>query len=728
MAQRNYLINTTDLSLTASGTTIGSGNTQSATFVVARTLVRTGLGAGELLSGSQTWTLHYVVSAMATPYEMRLKVQRRNSGGTMQAESGYTTVRSATGTYDDPLTADLGTWSAGDQLAVVWEHRRPSGSGNKSGTIDANGASYVDAPADSGVTVNITGVSTALSPGALSVSRDQPLSGNEATASAGNVGQDRVVALTGLPVTTSPGSLTADVQALIVYATFTGTDGTDLTAYTPEIGGAFIKHASFSDAITIQSNRAGKDSNTGTTVYYSPATPNAVEYSVEGVIVDVGSNDRACGVGGWISTSADHGVFARRQNTTTWQFLKIISGAPTQIDTAPATFSAGASHKLRIKRTAGNQFEWFVDDVSQGVFTISDSEFASAGKIGIRASNSHLAAGYHIDTLSAFAPPSDVTVALTGIAATAQPGNLAADHARALTGAQATAQQGSIGVDRATPLTGSQATASAGSVSLGVTVGVSGVSGTLTAGNLAPALTKALTGIASAGEPGTLNVTTFVPLSGNASIVSPGTVGVPSNPDVTVALTGVSASAAAGNLSTDRETAITGAQSGAAAGNVAVNNERGLTSAPIVVEAGSVAPSTARALSGNESATGIGSLGVSRDRALTGDVIEIEGGDLKPGTATGLTGNATISGIGNLAPETSRALDGVTTNCEPGVLAVSLTVGLSGVAASAHAGSVFIPSGGERTSDSRRTATTNTGSRSVGLSSGRTTATINHGR
>jgi len=146
MAQRNYPISTIALSLTASGTTVGSGNTQSATFVVARTLVRSGLSAGELLDTSQTWNIHYVVSAMATPYEMRLKLQRRNSGGTVQSESGYGATRNATGTYDDAIVWASGTWNAGDQLALVWEHRRPSGNGNKSGTITANGASYVDAP------------------------------------------------------------------------------------------------------------------------------------------------------------------------------------------------------------------------------------------------------------------------------------------------------------------------------------------------------------------------------------------------------------------------------------------------------------------------------------------------------------------------------------------------------------------------------------------------------
>jgi len=146
MAQRNYLVSTTGLSLTASGTTIGSGNVSAAGFVVARTLVRTGLTAGELDGASQIWTIHYVVSAMTTPYNMRLKLQRRNSGGTVQSESSYGTTRSATGTYDDNITWASGAWAANDQLALVWEHERPSGSGNKNGTIDANGASYVDAP------------------------------------------------------------------------------------------------------------------------------------------------------------------------------------------------------------------------------------------------------------------------------------------------------------------------------------------------------------------------------------------------------------------------------------------------------------------------------------------------------------------------------------------------------------------------------------------------------
>lgn len=48
MTQRNYLVSTTALSTTASGTTIGSGNTNIDTFAVARTLVVGSQPAGDL--------------------------------------------------------------------------------------------------------------------------------------------------------------------------------------------------------------------------------------------------------------------------------------------------------------------------------------------------------------------------------------------------------------------------------------------------------------------------------------------------------------------------------------------------------------------------------------------------------------------------------------------------------------------------------------------------------
>lgn len=148
-AQRNYVVSTTALSLTASGTTVGSGNTQAGAFTDLRSLVRGSIGAGELAAGSQTWVVHTEVTATSGLFGSRFRLERRNSLGAVQSTSPYTTAHEplTTGTYDESVTWDSGVWAANDQLALVWQGYRTGGTGNKTGTIGANGASYVDAPA-----------------------------------------------------------------------------------------------------------------------------------------------------------------------------------------------------------------------------------------------------------------------------------------------------------------------------------------------------------------------------------------------------------------------------------------------------------------------------------------------------------------------------------------------------------------------------------------------------
>lgn len=159
MSQVNYAISTTELSLSASGTTIGSGNTQSASFVVAQRMVRSGITAGEFASGSQTWTITYSITAMTTPYEMYFVLERTDSAGTVQSTSSASTTRSTTGEWTENITWDSGSWNANDKIRLVWYHRRPSGSGNKNGTIAANGATYITAPTPA-TTTTTTSTST----------------------------------------------------------------------------------------------------------------------------------------------------------------------------------------------------------------------------------------------------------------------------------------------------------------------------------------------------------------------------------------------------------------------------------------------------------------------------------------------------------------------------------------------------------------------------------------
>lgn len=157
MPQNYYPISTTALDTTpaGAGTTVGSGNTQAASWTVLRTMVDTGLAAGVLDGTSQTWSFHIVISATSGLFASRFKLQRRDSTGAVQSESGYFTLASggaiSATTYDGSVTWASGTWNLNDQLALVWEGFRTSGTGNKSGTIDAgSGASYVAAPVPAG--------------------------------------------------------------------------------------------------------------------------------------------------------------------------------------------------------------------------------------------------------------------------------------------------------------------------------------------------------------------------------------------------------------------------------------------------------------------------------------------------------------------------------------------------------------------------------------------------
>ena len=217
MAQNNYFVSTTALSTSSSGVaTIGSGNVNTSADTLALTFKRTGLAAGELNSGSQTWTIHYVISAMTTPYSMHLRLRRANSGGTVQSTSSFGTSHTATGTYDDNITWDSGTWNANDQLWVEWWHSRPSGSGNKNGTMDDNGSSYVIAPS---------------TPGALTQTASDDL----------NNYADAVVIPLGLLQTASDNALNF-ADGVVVVTGIPQSFGDDLNNYADDVGGDLINH------------------------------------------------------------------------------------------------------------------------------------------------------------------------------------------------------------------------------------------------------------------------------------------------------------------------------------------------------------------------------------------------------------------------------------------------------------------------------------------------------
>lgn len=167
-----------------------------------------------------------------------------------------------------------------------------------------------------------------------------------------------------------------------------------------------------------------------------------------------------------------------------------------------------------------------------------------------------------------YLPPTNVTVALTGNAATGAVGTLAPTHTVKIgAGDAATGAVGNITTPITVALTSVHATAAVSKATPAHTVALTGNSAAGAVGSVTSASALTITGVATSGAIGTLASSTTVALSGNNSagnvgVVSPavgaaitgaGSVGavgtvLAGDANVTLALSGVTATGFAGNI------------------------------------------------------------------------------------------------------------------------------------------------------------------------------------
>lgn len=176
---------------------------------------------------------------------------------------------------------------------------------------------------------------------------------------------------------------TASASVDFVFDTFTDTNDTVLSSHTGETGATWTLHTSYTATIIIRSNNAHKDGSASSSAYYASGTPPGTDYTVKGALVDLTNDNRSSAICGWIDTATNTMVGARRQNSTAMEFFKLINGTFTSIDTEAVTYTQDQVRELKITRS-GTTFEWFLDDVSLGQHTISDTELSGAGKVGVR--------------------------------------------------------------------------------------------------------------------------------------------------------------------------------------------------------------------------------------------------------------------------------------------------------------------------------------------------------
>lgn len=223
--------------------------------------------------------------------------------------------------------------------------------------------------------------------------------------------------------------------------------------------------------------------------------------------------------------------------------------------------SGGSSPRQPGSITPANAGSLFLTGVS-GIWTLGsptgDATFTPLSDTPVLSSPVSYALGAAYKVSSSAENPQWASPDTTGIAVTLAvfiPGGGSPDVTVALTGVAATGAVGSTIANHADPLTGVNGTGAAGDV--GVQIG----------GNI----TVALTDVSGAGSVGTVGVSDSIPITGVSATSAVGTVG--RDQLVTILLTGVSATGQVGDVGVtgDKSIALTGVQATGQVGNVGVS-------------------------------------------------------------------------------------------------------------------------------------------------------------
>lgn len=206
------------------------------------------------------------------------------------------------------------------------------------------------------------------------------------------------------------------------------------------------------------------------------------------------------------------------------------------------------------------------------------------------------------------------------------------DVSVALTGSAATASAGTLGVSSSVAASGEAATASAGTLAPSSTAAVTGEASTAAAGTLTPSAALALTGEQSASGAGTLAPSTTIGLTGEAVTAAAGTITYNASGDVSVALTGAAVTASAGTLATGLSVAIGGEACTSATGTLAPGATLACTGSEVTTAAGTLTLGIVVPLAGLAVTAAAGTVTYqqagSTTVALTGEAVTVSAGTL----------------------------------------------------------------------------------------------------
>ena len=171
-------------------------------------------------------------------------------------------------------------------------------------------------------------------------------------------------------------------MTVFVSDTMSDTNGTLLSAHTPDTGGTWVKRSGTGD-FEIQSNQA-RITASDTFVYYTnAATPGNAEYDVTSDWVVASNESTTIGLLGRLIDSSNFYHVFYKDLTNTYTLRKKVSGSFTILDTLIESLSV-ATHAAKLEiRDASKKL--YIDTIEK--LTSADDVLTDAGNAGVHMQN-----------------------------------------------------------------------------------------------------------------------------------------------------------------------------------------------------------------------------------------------------------------------------------------------------------------------------------------------------
>lgn len=193
-----------------------------------------------------------------------------------------------------------------------------------------------------------------------------------------------------------------------VTATFTVGSDITLASYSPELGGPFVLHPSYSGSMLVNAalDRAYLNS-AGAAAYYTTGAPASADYEAEVQFFRVTSISANIALLLRFSTSADTGILLRMNlDTSRFEVMDRVAGANgTSVNSSTHYPASGSSVVGKIK-AVGTAITVFFGGVQDTALNFTTG-ITAAGRPGLRCSGpSTQTTGIHVDNFSASDPAS----------------------------------------------------------------------------------------------------------------------------------------------------------------------------------------------------------------------------------------------------------------------------------------------------------------------------------